>query len=154
MPLNENFKMPKHEGKTYDPLPVGVYQAELNDIELKDGTDFSGNPSQNLSFTFVVIEEGEYYGRKIWANASLKMVGGTKPSNLYKILTKIAGKEFTKEECATSDEWMTFMFLESFVGSQHLLAVSQKAKVAGGFRNVIDSILPVKAKLPGYEPKP
>lgn len=150
MPLDERFSMPKQEMKSYDPLPAGVYQVELTDIEMKDGTDFQGNPAQNLSFTFVVIEDGENYGRKLWANASRKFVGGTKPSNLYKITTGILNKQFTKEECASSDEWLTFIFLNDLLGKQNLLAVSQKDKQTGGKKNVIDSILPAKSLLPAY----
>jgi hypothetical protein len=149
--LDDTFKMPKQELKTFEPLKAGVYQCELADVELKDATDFSGNPSKQLTFTFVVVEEGEDYGRKLWANASLKMVSGTKPSNLWKILCGITGKQYTKEECASSDEWLTFVLLMSFVGKQNLLAVSQKAKQAGGMKNVIDSILPIKSKLPAFD---
>lgn len=151
--LNETFSMPKQEMKTFEPLPPSVYQCQLTDIDLKDGTDFSGNPAKNLAFVFTVIEEGEYYGRKLWMNASLKMCGGTKQSNLYKILTDVTGKQFSKDECATSDKWLTFVWLTSFIGSQNLMAVSQKAKQTGGMKNVIDSILPVKSKLPAFVPK-
>lgn len=153
MPLDERFSMPKQEMKSFDPLPAGVYQVELVDIEMKDGTDFEGNPAQNLSFTFVVIEDGEYYGRKLWANAARKFVNGTKQSNLYKIISGITGKQFSKEECVASDEWMTFIYLNDLLGKQNLLAVSQKEKTTGGKKNVIDSILPVKSELPAYEKK-
>lgn len=152
--LDSSFKFPKQEQKTFDPLPNGVYQCSLQEIELRDGTNFTTHePEPQFSFTFIVIEEGEHYGRKLWANASLKLVGGTKSSNLYKVLSALADKQFTKEECLTSDEWMTSEFLNSFIGKQQLLAVSQKPKQTGGMKNVIDSILPVKAQLPAYIPK-
>lgn len=153
MPLDEKFSLPKQETKTYDPLPNGVYQCELADIDLKEGLDFNGNPAENLSFTFVVIEEGEFYGRKVWANCSKKFVGGTKPSNLYKVVSGITNKQYSKEECASSNEWLTFVSLNSLLGKQNILAISQKDKQTGGKKNVIDSILPAKTQLPAYEKK-
>lgn len=149
---DKTFSLPERETKDFEPLPVGAYHAELIDIEQRDGTDFQGNPAKQLSFTFAVIQDGEFYGRRLWANASEKMVGGTKPSNLFRILTGITGKSFSKEECANAHEWLNASFLNSFIGTQKLLAVSQKPKQMGGMKNVIESILPVSTNLPPFNP--
>lgn len=150
--LNESdFKFPQQESKTFDPMPAGVYQVELTDIEERDGLDFNGNPAKQMVFTFTVLDEGEHYGRKLWRQGTKKFSGGTKPSNLFTILSGVCGKTFTKEECDKSHEWLTAGFLNSLVGKQNLVAVSQKAKQTGGMRNVIDSIMPVKQDLPAYK---
>lgn len=150
--IPENYKLPEREVKVYEPLPPNTYQCELQDIELKDGTSWEGNPERQYSFTFVVIEDGEHYGRKLWMNSNEKFVSGSKPSNLYKVITGLTGEKYEKDKCNQAHEWLNASFLNSLIGTQKVLAVSQKEKTTGGFKNVIDSILPVKQELDAYDP--
>lgn len=150
--IPENYKLPEREIKTFDPLPANTYQCELQDIELKDATSYAGDPEKQYSFTFVVIEEGEHYGRKLWMNSNEKFVGGSKPSNLYKILTGLTGETYDKATCDKAHEWINGEFLNGLLGTQKVLAVSQKEKQNGDKKNVIDSILPVKQELDPYDP--
>jgi len=147
MPLNETFQMPK--AKTFDPLPKGIYHCQLIDIESKV---WEGQDEPSLNFTFVPIE-GEHYGKKVFASASLNMKGGTKPTNLYKLVTGLTGKDYTAEECKNQQEWMTFIFLSNLIGTQVNLVLSVAQKKTGGLKNVIDSILPVKEDIASYVPK-
>ena len=151
--LNSNFSIPKGQTRVYEVLKPGIYQCELNDVEERDGTSFTGQPEKQLAFIFVILKEGEYYGRKLWWNANKKFVGGTKPSNLYVIVEALTGKVYTKEESKTSNEWLNADFLNALVGKQQLLAVSQKPKQNGEMKNVIDSILPVETNLPTFDPE-
>lgn len=150
--INPNEKFPEREVKEFEALAPGIYQCELTDIELKDSTNFDGEAEKQYSFEFTVIEEGDYYGRKLWGNASQKFVGGSKPSNLFKIISGVVGKDFTKDESRTAHEWLNPGYFNALIGRQNLLAVSQKEKTSGGKKNVIDSILPVKEALPAYDP--
>lgn len=152
--LNESeFKFPEQEKTIYLPMPSGMYQIQLTDIEEKDGLDFKGNPNKQLLFTFVVLDEGEFYGRMLWRQTSMKMSGGTKPSNLYTVLCGLENKDFSKEECQDSHNWLTASYLNGLIGKQYLGAVSQKAKLDGTPKNVLDSIMPVKEELPAYDPE-
>jgi hypothetical protein len=151
MPVTQGFKFPKPEAKQYDPLPQGLYQCAVHDIEVKNAPGFDGQLQDQVTFKFIALEEGESYGRYLFQTCSLKMVGGQKTSNLYTLLKNLTGKLYSKEECMSSDEWLTPEFFNAFIGKQYTLVVSQKAKAQGGVKNVIDSIVPVKEQLPAYD---
>lgn len=149
MPLSENFSMPK--AKSFEPIPKGLYHCQLIDVESKQ---WEGQDEPSLNFTFVPIK-GEHYGKKIFSSAALNMKksGPKGPTNLYKLISGLTGKEYTTEECKKQDEWMTFLFLSNLVGRQVMLVVSVVEKKTGGLKNVIDSILPVDQEIESYVPK-
>lgn len=151
--LDSSFAPTSPLGTTYEALPVGLYQCELIDIVLKDGTSYEGQPEKQLAFTWAVLKEGENYGRYIWQNANTKFVPGSKPSNLYRIITLIEGKQFTEEECADSANWLNAEYMNKLIGVQRMLVVGQKPKQNGDMKNTVDSMLPVEAKLPAFVPK-
>jgi hypothetical protein len=153
--ISNDFKMPESQVKDYTPIPAGIYQCQLSDIDLKTMPSYDDQSvmEEQFLFRFTVLEEGDFYGKEVSAWASKKLVGGQKPSNLYRILTGVLGRQFTKEECLHQETIVTSDFLNSLLGKQNILAVSQKEKQKGGMKNVIDSILPVKAQLPPYVEK-
>ena len=150
--ISPDFKMPESQGRTFEPVPPGIYQCQLSDIELKSMPSYDDQSVMEEQFLFRwnVLDEGAFYGKEVSAFASKKLVGGQKPSNLYRILSGVSGRQFTKEECMRQEETVGPEFLNALIGRQNVMAVSQKEKVKGGMKNVIDSILPVKAELPPY----
>ena len=154
--IDPNFKMPESQGRKFEPVPPNIYQCQLSDIEIKSMPSFDDQSVMEEQFLFKwsILDEGAFYGKEIFAFSSKKLVGGQKPSNLYKILSGVSGKQFTKEECMRQEETVNPVLLNGLIGKQNIMAVSQKEKVKGGMKNVIDSILPVKAELPPYVGKP
>lgn len=138
--LDASFVMPKQENK-YDLLPKGVYHCQLTDISQKL---WEGQEEPSLNFEFSVIEDGEHYGRKIWQSAALKLTGGTKKSNLYKVLEGLTDKSYSKEECNTAHEWLKLEYLLTLMGTQKKLIVSHAEKKTGGMKVVIDAYMPLK----------
>lgn len=139
--------------KDYELLPKDVYQVELLDVEIKEQQKYQSQEREEvLNFTFVVIEEGKFYGRRIWQTCSQKMAGGQKQSNLYKVLAALEAREFTVEECQNPAFLNDEKFMNGQVGKQLRLTVGQKtSETTGKLKNFIDSFLPVKATLPAYD---
>lgn len=150
--INKPLNVEGTAKKEYELLPKDVYQVQLEDIELKEQQKYQSLEMQEvLNFTFVVIEEGKYYGRKIWQTCSQKMAGGQKQSNLYKVLSALEGREFTIDECINPSFLNDVDFMNGQIGKQLRLTIGQKVgEQTGKMKNFIDSFLPVKTKLPAY----
>lgn len=153
MPVS-GVKVVKQEEKVWDILPNDVYQAEVLDIELKEEKKWNSEEIINkLVFTFVVVEEGEFYGRRLWQYATPKLTKFKGGSNLYKVLSGIAGRQLTDEECASPEDTCSDEALNALIGKQVRLTVGQKEKKNGELKNIIDGFMPVKTALPAFVPK-
>lgn len=141
------------KAKEFELLPKDVYQVELQDVEVKEQTKYQSTETQEvLNFTFVVIEDGKYYGRKIWQTCSQVMANGKKQSNLYKVMAALEGREFTVEECVDPAFLNDEAFMNGQVGKQLRLTIGQKVgEQSGKMKNFIDSFLPVKTLLPKFD---
>jgi hypothetical protein len=142
------------DSKTYVPLPADVYQCEIIEVEQKEERGYQSEEMvTNIVFTFAVLEEGENYGRRLWAHCSPKLVGGAKTSKLYSLLSTLLDKAWTPEELNTFKTEITPDFLNSLVGSQIRLTVSQKPKQDGTMKNVIDGFLKKKKLMDAFDPE-
>jgi hypothetical protein len=77
-----------------DPLPTGKYKVAITDIETRESGPAAKFPgTEYLAFEFTV-QDGDYQGRKLWANASLL------PHALYTIkgILEALGYETTGNE--------------------------------------------------------
>lgn len=139
--------------KEYELLPKDVYQVELLDIELKEQQKYQSQETEEvLNFTFVVIEDGKFYGRRLWQTCSQKLVGGKKQSHLYRVMSAFLEREFTQDECETPMDFLNEDLLNSLVGKQLRLTIGQKvSEQTGKTKNFIESFLPVKAALSGFD---
>lgn len=54
---------------SFDPVPAGKYLALISESEMKHTKNGSG---QYLQFTFTVLDDGPYSGRKLWARLNLQ----------------------------------------------------------------------------------
>ena len=141
------------EGKEWDLIPKDVYQVEVLDIELKEGTKYQSDEKQTqLVFTFVLIEEGEHYGRRMWQYASQTLSKFKGGSNLYKTIVGLnGGVQLTDEQCSNIDVTCSDEALNALIGKQVRLSIGDKAKQDGTLKNIIESYLPIKEELPAFD---
>lgn len=153
MPLQPNeitFDQP--EKKVYELLEEDTYSAELLDVSLREEASYADKSIQEkrINFEFVIIEEGPNYGRRAWKSTSPKCMSGGgdfRPSNLFVVLSAVAGRALTEEECAG----VTTDFINSFIGSQVRLVIKQKTSVNGKEYNAIGDFMKIKTTLPKFD---
>jgi len=142
------------ETREYELLPKDVYQVELLDIENKTEPGYQTSELEDkLVFVFAVIEDGENYGRRQWKNCTTKLSKFKGGSNLYKTLVGLnGGKEFTDAQVASPETIASDDVLNALIGKQVRLSIGivEKQTKKGEFKNVIESFLPIKSKLPAY----
>ena len=154
MPVSENLKVVGSESGDFEPLPRDVYTFELIDVEEETRTKYQLDEEEEvIKFTFACIEDGPYYGRRIWRRATPKLSGGKKPSNLFSVLSGLTGKQYTREECKKPELIASPTHLNDLIGTQVRLSLGQKtSETTGKINNTIESFLPVKKKLPKFDP--
>lgn len=155
MPIKGPVTVEASKGKKFDPMPADVYSVEILDVEEREGTKYQSSEVEvQISVKFVILDEGQYYGRFLWATCSPKISGGTKQSKLYQVIHAATGMEFTKEQFQKAGEIVTPDFLNSMIGSQLRLSVTVADKQDGsGKTNKVIGYLPKKADLPAYDEK-
>lgn len=145
------------EQKEYELLPKDVYQAQLLDIENKQETAWQSTELvDKIVFTFVIIEEGEFYGRRMWQHCTTKLSKFKGGSNLYKVLVGMNdGKDFTDAQIASPEEIAGDDALNALINKQVRISVgvTEKQTKKGEFKNVIESFMPVKSQLPEFVAK-
>lgn len=151
--LDNTFKMPEYKEKVYELIPVDTYQAELEDISLVPNqfADEEDNKMQ-LKFTFRLLDEGKFYGRLMWMYGGLRLGGGSRPTNLYKIICGLTGITYDKEQCKTQDAWMTQEFMNGLLNTQVRLLIGQVERKDKTMANKVQNILPAKTELPKFDP--
>lgn len=109
----------------FEPLPVGIYQAVVSELEYVASSEKSGNPY--LKFVFEIREEG-YTGRKLFMNASLV------PNALWKLgkVLDALGVEVPQGEFNLE--------LDSLVGLPCTLAVASR-EYQGKMRNDVTEVM-------------
>jgi hypothetical protein len=148
--INEPFTAPKREVKEFPPIPKDLYQAELLDVNLKEGPtyDTRNKPDhekvmeKTLSFQFTLLDgkDGETYlrGRNVWANlvpTYLNISTKNGKNKLYKIVEAMIGRELTPEEEARG---ITDKDLNGLVSMQIRLAIEPNKKGDKVYNNITD----------------
>lgn len=155
MPLPAGYKAQKAERPDYDPIPEGIYQVEIAEINEKQKPKFR-NPEETetvLDFEFVILDEGEAKARRLWKNVRPYVVGGDKPSHLFTIFTKALHRpELTEDEAAELE-------VGTLIGKQVMVMVDRKPGKDGKVYNNITAFSPAKTTLDPVEkseprPKP
>lgn len=142
MPLEQDFAIEKKE-VVYENLPDGMYNVELFDISVKEQPKFNEPETLEKVFTFqyIVLNEGEYRGRCLWANfipTFLYVSTKNGKNKLYQIVESLNG-ELTQEQEAK----MNTSFLTSLIGKQCQVMVEIKTKGDKSFNNIM-KWLPLK----------
>lgn len=151
----ESFAGAQASKKVYELLAPNIYQMEILDIEQREEKAYQSEETEpRLNFTFVCIQEGDAYGRRLWKSVPIKLVGGSKQSGLYQIISAVnKGEGLSAEECKrlSNDKGALVGLLNTMIGTQVRLVVSKKPKQDGTLKNAIDSMLPKEVDLPAFD---
>lgn len=162
--LPKDFSVNTGQTTTFEPLKAGMYQVEVYNVEIKESPFYKpdaepakrGNKYQ-VSTTFVVLKEGENYGRRFWDNASpsIKPEGKRGATKLYKMVTAILDTAMTWDACASfaPDNQKFGENLTALIGKQVSVAVEIAVSEAGKARNKIVSYFPVETEMPKFVEK-
>ncbi|RLC27824.1 MAG: hypothetical protein DRH37_10270, partial [Deltaproteobacteria bacterium] len=119
MPVETNFMVNKEESKSFDPLPKGLYQLELIDIEVVNRLKYkSDSEYENVfQFTFGVLNEGDYRARRQWENfvPTSLYIGKNGKNKLYQIIEACQSAEVSPQQEA---EGLNGEFMNSLIGKQ------------------------------------
>lgn len=133
--LDQEFAIEKKE-IVYENLPDGMYNVELFDISVKEQPKYNEPDTLEKVFTFqyIVLNEGEYRGRCLWANfiPTYLYIGKNGKNKLYQVIESLAG-ELTPEQ----EHNLTSTFLSSLVGKQCQVMVEIKTKGEKSFNNIL-----------------
>lgn len=160
------------KSKEFIPLEDDTYQVEIKSIELQankfwkapteeERKEGKGFDKYNFSITFIVLEEGEYRGRRIWDNAGLSFKPTTKrgvggPTKLYKIISKAMGMDFDWDEVsafAPDTRTLYQNILREVVGKQIRVTIENSKNVeTGKIKTKVVSYAQAKKQLPSYDP--
>jgi hypothetical protein len=146
MPVPNDWEAPK--SKEYPPLPEDVYQVFIKDVELTKGKAYQSNDEiWQLNFTFQVLEEGEFYGRRLWKRITPVISAAKankKPANFNLVYEAVYKKTPYENQLAA----INASVINDFIGKQLRLAVREAVSEEGKPVNRIDSYLATKKELP------
>lgn len=144
---------------SYAPLPADVYQVQIMNIEIKENIfykpeDPKSNPLNKYStqVTLVIIDDGEFYGRRLWDNFAPVIKPTTKkgPTKAYKFVTTVLGTSMDWDSCASFASNFG-KNMKEFLGRQLRVSVETVAKQDGTPKNKIASYMEAKKQLPPFD---
>jgi hypothetical protein len=154
--------------KEFDPIdPTEMYTVEVTKAQLIDNKFYKPDEEDptkkgskyQFSFEYVIIDKGEFYGRRLWDYSGLafKPNGKRGATKLYKIIMAAIKKDINLEECQDFAP-----DLQTFVTNLEELVVGQQIKVGienttnpdtGKIRTKISTYNKTKKTLPKYNPE-
>jgi hypothetical protein len=156
------------KSRAFEPIDASeMYQVELQKIELKDNVFYKPDAKKveekgskyQFSFEFAIINEGPFYGRRIWDTTSLAFKPTTKrgPTKLYKIVMAAINQSYTWEQCQDfCPDTRTFyknlkeqLFVKQLKISIENITNPETQKV----RSKVVAYYPVKSELPSFDPE-
>jgi hypothetical protein len=149
MPIPADYKAQAAQKVEYEPLEEGIYQVEIADVSLVDKPKFEnrGESEQMLDFEFVILDDGQYRGRRLWKTIRpvINQGGnGFKASYLYELMCKAMKLQLTQEDALDVP-------INSLLGKQLVVAVDCKPGKNGKTYNNIRSFTAVKELLDPFE---
>ena len=163
--LPEDAEIFVGQTKEYDPVdPSETYTVQIVKAQLRDNPwhkpdapDPKDRGSKyQFSFEFVILDEGEFYGRRLWDNTSpaFKPAGARQATKLYKIVSNALKREFDLQECFEyAPDMKTFVknLEDEVVGTQLKVAIENSTNVnTGKIRTKVSTYNPVKTELEPY----
>jgi len=154
MPVSTSVQFQKVEKKEYEPIKANIYQVQISDIREKYKAPW-GSPQGSeqtelyLTFEFLILNQGEYFGRKLWKD--VRPVAPVpsedakfKPSWLWRIISAVIGHPLSFSEGVNWGVQDT----NNLIGRQLRLIVNQTPKNAQGksYNNITD-VLPIEAEI-------
>ena len=146
--------------------PSETYTVEIIKADLQDNfyykhqeTDKSKQGSKYvIGFEFAILDDGDFYGRRLWSSPSLALKPITKkgsPTILYKIVNSALKLNMSWEDCSAfaPDTKGLFKHLqEDVVGKQIKIAIENVTNPdSKKTRSKITSYSPVKKELPKFD---
>lgn len=124
----------------FEPIdPSEMYQVELLKVELRENPFYKPDAKKpqdqgskyQFSFEYAILDDGDFYGRRIWDTTSLafKPDGKRGATKLYKIVMAMMKLNLDWEECAEfAPNLKTFYknLLDNIVGKQVRVAIENK----------------------------
>jgi hypothetical protein len=149
MPVPNDLRVDKKEGKTYPPLPKDIYQVELLDVGSQDRPTYAtrNKPEAEreietvLTFQFTLLDgkdgETNLRGRNVWANfiPTYLYIGKNGKNKLYRIIEALLKREIKPEEEAIG---VTGEQLNKLIGHQCRISVEPKVSGEKSFDNITD----------------
>lgn len=164
--LPEDAEVFVGQTKEFTPIdPSEIYQVEVTKTELRQNPFYKPDEADpkkrgskyQFNFEFVIISDGEFYGRRLWDNAtpSFKPAGARDATKLYKIVSKILKKEMDLEECFEyAPDMKTFIsnLQKDVIGKQLRVAIENATNPkTGKIRTKVSTYNPTKVTLPRFD---
>jgi len=159
--LQSGFKTRQVQKGNFPILPEDTYQAVIEDVNLVEQPVYEspGEKEEVLNFQFLILEEGEYAGQRVWKKVRPILNAGFdqgQPSWLYE-LSKAVMKALPNDK--QLEEGLSAEDLNELIGKQARLIIKIKTSKKGKEYNNITGILASKKdvdvpKLKTKEPGP
>lgn len=153
------------KSKEYAPIdPDETYQVEVLKCEVKEVPEKflredEVGPKYSLSFTYAIIDEGGFYGRRIWDNTSLSLKPTTKngkgeATKLYKIISTVMGVKFDWDQCASFAPNLKVLYKnieKEVVGKQMRVDIENVEDPTGKIKTKVKTYKSAKKMLPPFD---
>ncbi len=138
--------------KDWPLIPEDVYQVQITDLTAEQ-SEYNGEKKDVFKFEFTIIEDGPYYGRKLWKKGvrtvPIPYSSGKNPLT-WKVASAVAKHALTEEEGKN----YTAVHMNALIGKQVRIGVSISAPKPDGKQfNNVESFFAVKAALPPFDEK-
>lgn len=156
--LNQSIVFKKKEMPAYDPVPTGIYQVELFDVDVKKEPNYKDKTlmEDNFTFKFAILDGVDKKGVSLRGRTLVRnfvpvemYISKAGKNLLYRIVEALLARELTKIEAMTD---VTSDFINDLIGKQCTVVVEVKTKEdARGVRSFsnISNFLPAATQLPG-----
>lgn len=145
----------------FEPLPADTYQVEILKVEIKDNPFYKPDAKDGktgfkyqISTTLAVIDDGEFYGRRLWKNFTPVMKPTSKkgPTLLYKFITAVLNTPMNWDDCASYTAQDKFgKNVMELKNKQLRVGVEIVEKDGGSKKNAVNSFFAVKKELPPFD---
>lgn len=162
--LPEDFKAgTMGSGVTYKPIePSEMYQVEIVKIGIKANKYYDMLPKEqqtpdrkyNVSVEFAILNDGEFYGRRLWQDCSPKVYPARdqyQATTLYKIINAVFDSFMDKVACESFSAELSEN-LKTLVGKQVKVAIENIVNPeTNKTRSKIKTFYPVKKQMPKFD---
>ncbi len=137
------------EKKDWPVIPEDVYQVQITDLTAEQ-SEFNGQKKDVFKFEFTIIEDGPYYGRKLWKQGvqtvPIPYTSGKNPLT-WKVASAVAKHPLTEEE----GKQYTAAHMNALIGKQIRIGVTVTPPKDGKQYNNAESFLMAKVLLPAFD---
>lgn len=149
MPLSPDMELKTPEKKEWPLIPEDVYQVQITDLTAEE-SEWQGVKKDVFKFEFTIIEDGPYYGRKLWKKGSrvspCPATNGKAPLT-WKVASAVLKHALTEDEGKS----FTIADMNGLIGKQLRASVSVTPPKDGKQYNNAESFLMAKVDLPAFD---